>query len=106
MEALLHGTYNIILLALKPYGRSFLLDVVRMLLPWVYQHITDIIFKNLILKQFPTADTQEMVANVHTQLDYKKNALIAQPNLSRINNLLVLILPNVWQQGKEAQSIL
>ena len=42
----------------------------------VYQHVTDIIFKDLLSKEFPTADTQEMVANTHTQLDYnEKNAL-------------------------------
>ena len=42
----------------------------------VYQHVTDIIFKDLLSKQFPTADTREMVANTHTQLDYnEKNAL-------------------------------
>ena len=40
----------------------------------VYQHVTDIIFKDLLTKQFPAMSTQEVEASV--QLDYnEKNAL-------------------------------
>ena len=42
----------------------------------VYQHVTDIVFKDLLLKQFSAAGTREKEANMHVQLDFnEKNAL-------------------------------
>ena len=42
----------------------------------IYQHVTDIIFKDFLSKQFPAAGAPSMEANMHVQLDYnEKNAL-------------------------------